>query len=783
MHTETRRATCPEGVRQTEIQAITALYQAGCLSEIEDRARSLTQRYPADVLGYAILGSIFLQRDQSGQALAQLDFAATLAPQDAAIHNNRGIALLDLGLPAKALECFRTALRLRPDFATAYCNQGGALEALGQLEAAVDCYEKALTLRPDYAKALYNLGNAYKDLGRLAEAADCYEKALTIDPGYNNARINSGIVLFDLGHLEAAERQARLVLKAEPDRVEARNLLASILLLGQDDPADALDAIVHSLWVDERPETKRLFVTCARRLEQAHVDPTVARYVIRAMTEPWTRPVLLTALATQTVLADPEIAPCVSRAVLAWPRRLAEDELYERDGLEAVGNNAMLRCLLETATVCSLELERFCTMARSVLLDAASKAAPPPPSASVLEFYAALARQCHINEYMFDVGDAEAGQARDLGEVLDAALAAGRPVPALWPLAVGCYIPLGGLRQAERLLGGDWPESVRATFVQQIAEPAWERAAQADILRLTPIEDAVSCQVRQQYEENPYPRWIKAAPVGEPESIDTVLRQGHPLARFRPLRDRDPLDILIAGCGTGQHTLETARRYRHARVLAVDLSLSSLAYALRKTRELGLTNITYAQADILRLGEIEERFDFIESSGVLHHLADPLAGWRVLLSLLRPGGLMRVGLYSRTARRDISRARAHIATLGYAPTIETIRRCRQELMDQQRTGETWSSIFLSDFYSISGCRDLLFHVQESCLSLPEIAAFCRESALDFIGFELDGPVLADYRRRHPEDRAATDLDHWNTYEAEHPDTFMEMYQFWVQKPA
>ena len=783
MPTETCHATCPEGVRQTEIQAITALYQSGRLGDIKDRARSLTERYPEDVLGYAILGSVFLQCGQCGQALAQLDQAASLAPQNPDIHNNRGIALLDLGRPVEALGCFRTALCLRPDFATAYCNQGGALEALGRLDAAMDCYEKALAIRPDYAKALYNLGNAYKDLGRLAEAVDCYEKALAIQPEYTNARINCGIALFDLGQLDAAERQARAALVAEPDRVEARNLLASVLLLTQADPTDALDVLVRALWVEERPETKRLFVICARRLEQAHVDPTVARLIIRAMTEPWARPVLLTGLATQTVLADPDMVACLSRAVLAWPRRLAEAALYEGGELEAIAGNAMLRCLLETAPVCSLELERFCTLARAVLLEAASKAAPETPSAPVLEFYAALARQCHINEYMFDVSDTEAGQARDLGEVLDAALAAGRPVPALWPLAVGCYVPLGGLRQADRLLAGDWPEAVRATFVQQIAEPAWERAARADIPRLTPIEDAVSCRVRQQYEENPYPRWIKAAPMGEPESVDTVLRRSHPLARFRPLGECDPLDILIAGCGTGQHTLETARRYRRAKVLAVDLSLSSLTYALRKTRELGLTNITYAQADILRLGDIENRFDLIESSGVLHHLADPLAGWRVLLSLLRPGGLMRVGLYSRTARRDISRARAHIAAMGYAPTIETIRRCRQELMDQQRTGEAWNSIFLSDFYSISGCRDLLFHVQESCLSLPEIAAFCREAGLEFLGFELDDPLLADYRRRHPEDRAATNLDNWAAYEAEHPDTFMEMYQFWVQKPA
>ena len=85
-------------------------------------------------------------------------------------------------------------------------------------------------------------------------------------------------------------------------------------------------------------------------------------------------------------------------------------------------------------------------------------------------------------------------------------------------------------------------------------------------------------------------------------------------------------------------------------MLAIDLSRASLAYATAKTRALGLETIAYAQADIMRLGAIEQRFDLIESVGVLHHLADPYAGWRVLLSLLRPGGFMRIGLYSEIAR-------------------------------------------------------------------------------------------------------------------------------------
>src|SRR5205807_7138675 len=74
----------------------------------------------------------------------------------------------------------------------------------------------------------------------------------------------------------------------------------------------------------------------------------------------------------------------------------------------------------------------------------------------------------------------------------------------------------------------------------------------------------------------------------------TTLFRSFPRAPVRPIGGGT--DILIAGCGTGSHPIETYRRLVGARMLAIDLSRTSLAYAVRKTRALGLP-IEYAQAD------------------------------------------------------------------------------------------------------------------------------------------------------------------------------------------
>ena len=142
---------------------------------------------------------------------------------------------------------------------------------------------------------------------------------------------------------------------------------------------------------------------------------------------------------------------------------------------------------------------------------------------------------------------------------------------------------------------------------------------------------------------------------------------------------------------------------------------------------------------------------------------------------------MKLGFYSEAARRNIVRVRDFIAARGHASTAEGIRRCRQDLMDTGHNADFGSVLKIGDFFSVSSCRDLLFHVQEHRMTLTGIEAFLRDNNLAFLGFEIDAVALFAYKRRFPDDRAATNLGQWQTFENENPDTFLRMYQFWIQK--
>jgi SAM-dependent methyltransferase len=499
----------------------------------------------------------------------------------------------------------------------------------------------------------------------------------------------------------------------------------ALALSAEADHAGALRAAVHALTLEENAFTRASFVAVVRTM-QFHEDNEVLRgFLLRALGEQWGRPEDLAAQACDLIKAA-------------------------GIGLEALARDGLLRALIGLMPNQDPALEAALTMARRELLARALA-----EQETRAEFHAALARQCFLNEYVFAASDDEMRDVARLRDRLAAALDKGEPVTPAQVAAMASYLPLTDARLLDRA----WPAATDAILIQQLREPAEEKRLATALPKLTPVSAPVSQAVAAQYEENPYPRWAVAGPAW---------------------RDHDdaPADILIAGCGTGRNAIETARNFPGARVLAVDLSRASLGHAARKSNAMEVANIEYAQADLLEMGAIDRRFDLIEAVGVLHHLADPPAGWRVLLSLLRPGGTMRIGLYSPVARRDLDAARAELKARGFPPTPDGVRAARQHLMRMPGFGEV---VQRPDFFSVSSCRDLLFHVQETYMPLPAIAAFLRENGLTMLDMDLDAPVLLAYRKRFPHDLAATDLDNWAAFETENPSTFDGMVQFRVRK--
>lgn len=539
-------------------------------------------------------------------------------------------------------------------------------------------------------------------------------------------------------HADAARAYKRLLL-LKPDHAEANNNLG-VVLLAQSNRAEASACFARALTL-----LPQLFSSFAG------VCATLAA-------------------------VNPAIAQAMGVAMQAWPARLPLAQLLDGASLDGLAADPMLTCILQSTVVRDLALERAITGLRAHLLRVALEA--PAGTISVLSFCCAIARQCFINEYVFaTTPDEDAGVAALKARLADATASDAAVAPMVLA-ALAMYLPLHALPGAAALLDRAWPGPLADVLTQQVREPQQELALRATIPRLTAIDDDVSLRVQRQYEENPYPRWVRVGGGVEPVTIDQFLRDMFPTAPFTALGKTAGLDYLVAGCGTGWHATGIAQKYLGARVLAIDLSLSSLCYAKRNTPTPLNERIEYAQADILKLSSIGRSFDVIDSSGVLHHMADPFAGWRALLPLLRPHGFMHLGFYSELGRREMVAARTVIAERGLGSSPEEIRRCRQGLLQTPLA----SLARFDDFYSISECRDLLFHVQEIRLTIPAIRDFIAANALRFVGFEFTPPALQHFRDLFAANGwSMTDLDKWHTVETQYPNTFSAMYQIWVQK--
>ena len=126
---------------------------------------------------------------------------------------------------------------------------------------------------------------------------------------------------------------------------------------------------------------------------------------------------------------------------------------------------------------------------------------------------------------------------------------------------------------------------------------------------------------------------------------------------------RPDLDILIAGCGANQAAV-FAFTNRAAKVVAIDVSQSALDHQRYLKDKHGLDNLELHLLPIEEVSALGRDFDLIVSTGVLHHMADPLTGMTALASCLRREGAMGIMLYAKYGRTGVELLESVFRDLG-----------------------------------------------------------------------------------------------------------------------
>lgn len=656
-----------------------------------------------------------------------------------------------------------------------------------QFEVAGEAFSRILKLHPDIIQANLMMGMILYNLRQYEQAKPYLEKVLLQEPDHINAQETLANIEFYSEHYEAAQLLFEPIVVSRPDNSDAHHRLSVIHF-----KAERYDkALLHiNAALDLKPSSHVYWTAVMdmyRVVPMLKLDSGIIDHVIRILKEGSFFSPSIIRLTMHFVGNCSPLNQLPLHDLVNTPLKKINPDWFTADMIEHLESPVFIQMLQSLFISTPLIEYVFVGCRRFFLLQHASLDELALKYPFLLTLLSAFGMQGMLGDFAHITTPEEIERLNSLWKTLEEKTSF-EPSDALIIAVLSSYRPLYKLGNVaaigEAFAAHDNPE-FQSLLRVQVNEPLEEFAIMKDIPSLSPIVDEVSQKVEAQYMEHPYPRWNFSQRV-DPTDINQYVYQifGYLRSELPYLPSDRTLDLLVAGCGTGKHSLTCSFGYKNVDVLAIDLSKASMAYAIRKTREAEVKNIRYLQADILDLDKLEQQFDIVESAGVLHHMRDPMAGWQKITDRLKPNGLMKIGLYSTTARKAIYEARAEIQTLNYSTDEDSMRAFRRHIMELPANHSMKRVMLLRDFYNLAECRDLLFHVQEHTFTIPQIKTCIAQLGLRFLGFEfLDYAILANFNKRFDDPKAIRSLDAWHEFEQENPDTFKSMYQFWLRKDA
>jgi SAM-dependent methyltransferase len=242
------------------------------------------------------------------------------------------------------------------------------------------------------------------------------------------------------------------------------------------------------------------------------------------------------------------------------------------------------------------------------------------------------------------------------------------------------------------------------------------------------------------YERHPYP-----PPHDDIESYrrhwDDQRRRADSFLFWPHEPYHDDRNILVAGCGTSQ-AAHYAVRWPNARVVGIDVSTTSIAHTQELKRKHNLDNLEVYQLAVEHAAELEQQFEHVVCTGVLHHLRDPDAGLRALRDVLAPNGAIHFMVYAPYGRAGVYMLQDYCRRLGIEPTDAGIRDLAASLKALPQDHPIVHLLRNSpDFASTAGLADALLHPQDRAYAVPELYKFLDDAGLYFGRWLRQAPYL------------------------------------------
>ena len=575
----------PKNVHQAELATAIDLREIGRYREAEEHLNSVIENDPRNAEALSLLSQVLLLDKKEAEAARALKAAASINSELPSVYRNQARLLLKQSKTQKALKkaqeaCARSPedlesllvlagclgahrkdsdallliqkiLNVKSNYAEAYANRALIKLRANDTSGAIADAEMTVSLKPhltqmwqllsslhyksdDLFSAIEALHNAHKNeprnpdlmiqLGELLrqdnktnEAINILKRATELAPENANAWTNLGVVFQGEKRTTEAKVAYERALALNPSSAAVANNLGAMAKEAEE-WEEALKYFVKAIEVE--PELADVYKNLGISIKNIRFN-VANRKLYPALAQLLTagnfiRPIDVAGSILSLLSRDPQIKDLLDTKDFST-------SLQETDSIvKNLDQHALLHHLMRACPLPDLQFERFLAALRTALLNNLYQL---EVSTELTNFLSTLASHCFINEYIYAETDAELVQIEELQTKVSQTMASLEQPKLMEILCLATYRPIHKYDWCQKLTAFDDLPDLKRRLIE---EPLLEEVIAGTIPVLEKVSDDVSLKVKEQYEKNPYPRWVKIGASSKPKSNAPICDQHKP---------------------------------------------------------------------------------------------------------------------------------------------------------------------------------------------------------------------------------------------------------------
>ena len=206
--------------------------------------------------------------------------------------------------------------------------------------------------------------------------------------------------------------------------------------------------------------------------------------------------------------------------------------------MNSLGNNPLLLQFMKVCPIPNYYLEKKFIQIRKEILNQIYKL---NFEKVYIKFLISLSIQCYLNEFIYEKSQEEIKKIKKIKEKIKNNLNNNKKINDLEILCLSCYEPLSNISLSNKI---NFSNELYEIFEIHLKQKEREKEISESIKSISIVKNKVSKNVKNQYEENPYPRWVNLGLSFESRNMSQVINESELNLDFKKLNFQKILKFL-----------------------------------------------------------------------------------------------------------------------------------------------------------------------------------------------------------------------------------------------